>query len=90
MDSKVFNDIIEWAVIIFTGLSLLVPVLQYVAKQTATKTDDELVEKLATFLHDALAFLPVARRGRTLGQKEVLDNIPAKVVEQAPAASKLP
>lgn len=84
MTTDTFEAIVNWAFIIFTGASLLVPVMQFVAKQTATKADDEWVEKIATFVHDALAFLPVARRGRTLGQKELIDSVPARALEPAP------
>lgn len=88
MNTDTFEQIMNAVVVVVGGLSLLVPVLQYIVKQTATKTDDEWVEKFATFLHDLLAYLPVLRLGRTLGQKELIESVPAKVLEPQPASRR--
>jgi hypothetical protein len=84
MSNSTFETIIDYAFLIFMGLSTLVPVLQFVARQTASKTDDEYVEKFATFVHDALSYFPIARRGRTLGQKDLIDAVPTSKTEKQP------
>lgn len=66
------QDIVEWATLILVLLSAAMPVLQKIAAMTATKTDDTALEHAAAFIHDALAFIPTLRFGKTLEQKQVL------------------
>lgn len=61
----------ESVVMVIGGLITLVPAAQWAAKLTATKADDEIVEKVAQVLHDLLAYIPI-HFGTKLADKQIL------------------
>lgn len=72
MSVDTVNHVFDVIMAVLAIASAAVPLAQKIASMTASKTDDELVEKVATFIHDALAFLPTLRLGPTLAQKQTM------------------
>lgn len=72
MNLDTLNHVFDVLVTVLLVASAAMPLAQKIASMTATKTDDEIVEKVATFIHDVLAYLPALRIGNTLSQKAEL------------------
>ncbi len=67
---------IESTVLVVLGaLSALVPFARWVAARTESKTDDALVEKVATFIHDSLRYIPTLRIGADLQTQKVIQAV---------------
>lgn len=62
----------------------LVPVLQWAAKQTATKADDLAILRAAEIAHDILASLPAIRLGLKLDEKSAIAAVTDIRDSQAP------
>lgn len=61
-----------------------IPVLQSLAKLTATKADDSAVGTIGAVVHDLLAYIPAQRIGATLEEKDLLKD--AKAVSSVHSA----
>lgn len=75
------NQISTTVLAVLGVLSALIPAARWLASKTESKTDDATVEKIATFIHDALRFIPTLRFGADLDTQKVIKEV--KAVEKA-------